>query len=160
MDASADEPSASRHRPTRRGRRARRVLPLDVTPAADSGLADFLLARINDDERKAVLATGGANEKADRWQATDARDWRTDVRDDTGKAVARCSAGVARHVAAWDPRHVLAECAAKRQIVERWRDNGEKPDDPLAFAVACLATPYSADPAYRAEWRPSPGRTS
>lgn len=61
--------------------------------------------------------------------------------------------GAPRHIAHWDPKRVLAECEAKREIVERSLSNTGvtvADDWPLHF----LALPYSDHPDYREEWKP------
>lgn len=62
----------------------------------------------------------------------------------------------ARHIARWDPARVLAECEAKRQIVERCAAvDFAMPSTHLAHGVlALLALPYADHPDYRDEWRP------
>ena len=56
-----------------------------------------------------------------------------------------CCTALARH----DPARVLAECEAKRQIVQ----NAQDPGDDLFVAI--LALPYADHPDYREEWRPT-----
>lgn len=79
---------------------------------------------------------------------------------------------VAEHVSRWDPARVLAECAAKRRIVETYqrhvREFAEAKDSldqwnlgrlrgmvaDLEYVVEELTTPYADHPDYRQEWRP------
>lgn len=72
----------------------------------------------------------------------------------------------AEHIAQWDPARVLAECAAKRKIIEAWRDADRDAADPeyeaeqqvaaitSAFddALLALAQPYAGRPGWRPEW--------
>ena len=48
-----------------------------------------------------------------------------------------------------DPAHILAECAAKRRIVNPvwWSEAGGQ-------VLELLALPYADHPDYRAEWKP------
>jgi len=55
----------------------------------------------------------------------------------------------------WYVLRVLAECAAKRAIVERYvylAGHGDSGD--ARWVLAALALPYADRPGYRAEWRP------
>lgn len=83
--------------------------------------------------------------------------------------------GPARHIAYWDPARVLAECEAKRRIVEMWEDpadvralpdsmvDGRDPDEiDIQTAVAetvdhivrLLGAAFADHPDYRPEWAP------
>lgn len=104
-------------------------------------LAEFLLARIAEDE-------------ADIGHEASPADY--------------CDAVEGIHLSA---RRALAECEAKRRIVEGWRrldaeDYGEfvvgggwdpgidYASDALEHAMRALALPYADHPDYREEWRP------
>lgn len=75
------------------------------------------------------------------------------------------AAGSGGHIAQWSPARVLAECAAKRQIIETCQHGHElleqDPNDPeivgwsdgLSDAVRALAQPYAGRPGWRDEWR-------
>jgi hypothetical protein len=106
-------------------------------------LAEFLLTRIAED---------GA--VADRWpEEVEPGTWV----DDRGHPI-------------WAPRsRVLAECEAKRRIVERYRHEAdvtartpasglktpqEARSGALGEACLLLALPYADHPDYRPEWRP------
>ncbi len=54
------------------------------------------------------------------------------------------------------PDRVLADCAARRAIVELQRTNlMDDPEDWQANEILCLlALPYADHPAYRPAWRP------
>jgi hypothetical protein len=130
-------------------------------------LADFLLQRIAEDEVVARAATRGA------WTAVG-----TEFVDDAGhpEEMTRGYVDVfydgptvieeiirgadAMHIARHDPARVLAECEAKRQIVERWPDpfgqwTAEQAEAARAakdFAVRALASVYADHPDYCEEW--------
>jgi hypothetical protein len=66
-----------------------------------------------------------------------------------------------RHITRWDPARVLAECDAKRRIVEDLQDELANQHDPepttLQLAdrtLRALALPYADHPDYREEWKP------
>jgi hypothetical protein len=129
-------------------------------------LAAWLLADdgpIAEDERVARAA-----------QIKGHRDWRTEpgqlgeleVIDDAGRVVVQerafvSEAGIARHIARWDPARVLAECAAKRAVVEAYRRSAEEHFTDYAAgeyaawesAALALAQPYAGRPGWREEWR-------
>ena len=52
----------------------------------------------------------------------------------------------AHHIARWDPERVLAECAVKRQVVER--------EGPSSAILRHLALVHADHRDYRDEWRP------
>ena len=110
-------------------------------------LAEFLLARIDEDEATA----DGLHDRG-----------RLDVRegcDQYSYDPRCCDCGV--------PARVLAECAAKRAIVEEYRasagpsyedadvDYDAGRESGLEAAVRLLASPYAAHPDYRPEWAPT-----
>ena len=129
---------------------------LDV---ATMSLDEFLLARIAEDRRVAMDASG----------AHGPADWNPDV-------VSQGPAGPTSvdHVVRHDPARVLAECSAKRRIVLACRDAGPETafvgthppglgDFPApahgqhqlaALVLALLALPYADHRHYRPEWRP------
>lgn len=108
-------------------------------------LADWLLGRIAEDEHAARSVLGDPG---------------IDGLLTTGEGP------IADHVARWDPERVLAECQAKRLIVEGFREADELADDAPAHSadaavvgawesvLRLLALPYADRPAYRTEWRP------
>lgn len=88
-----------------------------------SSLADFLLARIAEDEADA----------------------RRDFGDDTSPGT-------------WTT-WVLAQCEAKRRIVEAYLYLTSDPElrgQAWTFALRLLALPYSDHPDFQQEWKPSP----
>jgi hypothetical protein len=110
-----------------------------------SDLAEFLLARIAEDEL---------------W-ASQASPWATGSRDE-GQPIAW-----KRHVWNWSPMRVLDECDAKRRIVEEHAGGGgsicsvcadgmwnlERASLPCQ-TLRLLALPYADHPDYREEWKP------
>jgi hypothetical protein len=112
-----------------------------------SDLTEFLLARIADDEALARAShphakwwVDGPAEKSGMWWVYDAGA-KFKRRED------------AQFVAHHDPARVLAECAAKRHIVEWASDEVEwvvYGDDMLR----ALAAVYADHPDYRDEWKP------
>jgi hypothetical protein len=104
-----------------------------------SQLAEFLLARIAEDHSAAFFA------QQDEQLMGSLADQAVARGDHRGT-----------HAHRWSPARVLAECEAKRRIVEvDWRadDSGEATlvqQDVLRL----LALPYADHPDYRPEWRP------
>jgi hypothetical protein len=110
-------------------------------------LAEFLLARIAEDETEATRLAEYACPVCGSNQ------------------VHGCPGlmGEARHYS--DPRRVLAECEAKRRIVERASFIESFHDQSGSFTIAdleydehilpLLALPYADHPNFREEWRPS-----
>lgn len=107
-----------------------------------SELADFLLARIAEDEAVARQAV-------DYWSGDAASQPEYD------------------HITLHDPARVLAECEAKRRIVERYLDvkayvdRGNYDVDEYAAELSGLETalefltaPHADHPDYREEWKP------
>lgn len=129
-------------------------------------LAAWLLEQIAEDERIARLASGP------KWWletylnlgATPAAVWSAlPPRDENLVAANGPNPHNLRHLAAWDPARVLAECAAKRRIVARHRnlsdvnctacDASECLDFPCP-TLRLLALPYADRPGYDEAWRP------
>lgn len=118
-------------------------------------LAVFLLARIADDESLARQA--GDHALDDLAGAT---------------AAARINRMQFAHFHHWSPSRVLAECEAKRRIIDKHRHmddvveveyesehmedgwQSEAKADALEYAMRCLALPYADHADYREEWRP------
>ncbi len=128
-------------------------------------LADFLLARIDDDQRQAEQATPGPwqtvriDDTTDGWnvQARGRDGSRSDVAVDHAQpGEGACRAADSAHIVRWNPARVLAECDAKRHIIELQRsDLRDDPQDWEADEVLrLLALPYADHPDYRMEWRP------
>ena len=121
-------------------------------------LADFLLARITEDEAAAREASTGYAGR---------RHWLADkgslaIGDRTGGVVAyEVDFAPARtHIARHDPARVLAECETKRRIVEEYvlacsatYTGSETPAAAILEPVArLLALPYADHPDHQQEW--------
>lgn len=115
-----------------------------------SDLTDFLLARIAEDEAFASEASCGP------WEASRNREV---LGGDPQRLIAHPrQATNARFIRRHNPARVLAECEAKRRIVEE-ATLGAAPDTDLWAQVAwdvlrLLALPYADHADYREEWRP------
>lgn len=112
-------------------------------------LAEFLLARIAEDEALARSVVEAGDEAVGF--------------SDAAWAVANLPEPACSHALRWAPVPVLAECEAKRRIVEEHREQvevGEGPDyvggvlDGLESAIRALAAVHADHPDYREEWRP------
>lgn len=106
-------------------------------------LTEFLLARIAEDEaaaRRALVDEHGNQV----WQAQQWVELETDA---------------LTHVYRHDPHAVLAECEAKRRLIEaaeewRWDRDLAGPDPHSDWVLELLALPYAGHPDYRDEWKP------
>jgi hypothetical protein len=113
-----------------------------MTDTAVLTLSEFLLARIAEDEQRArdfeehyararngEYGRGGSEWNAPTWHGAE-------------------SIGFL-------PARVLAECEAKRQVVEDFTEGGnsEEEDNMLRWVVKVLAGVYSDHPDYRDEWQ-------
>lgn len=128
-----------------------------MTEVTTQTLADFLLARIAEDEAAATAAlasrTRPRSTPPGRWiQSTPG----ACVLDGGPNSVARsATAGVIAHIARHDPARVLAECEAKRRIVGQVERNvRDVTGGWLDRILHLLALPYADHPDYRDEWRP------
>lgn len=133
-------------------------------------LTEFLLARIDEDEAAARAASpapwsypgiesvaGGLLYDASRTIAQIVWD---NPGDHDGSIVRFLpwdeSDANGAHIARHDPARVLAECEAKRRIVEKYdhaRDCGQAPGGWLEECVAYLAAVYADHPDYDEAWR-------
>jgi len=113
-------------------------------------LTEFLLARISEDEA-AALAAGSSGDDQHWWVDGPAKVSGKWWIYSTGEKFAH--EHTARHIARHDPARVLAECEAKRRIVElfpspapvdSWDEAGER-------VLEMLALPYADHPDYREE---------
>jgi hypothetical protein len=112
-------------------------------------LAEFLAARLGEDEADAEAACGShwtAQDPDDDYEAD--RVW---VSGDRG-LVCRAGFRTADHIARHDPARVLREVEAMRGILEAHRR--VPTDSGLAVAVHHLATVYADHPDYDEAWRP------
>lgn len=137
-----------------------------------SGLVEFLLARIAEDENVARNhPTPGPWKIAEVTGYREPRYQVGPVREDDGGLVAT----EAQYFERWQPARVLAECEAKRRIVEMHRADGAPVVDLLGMeyefcwtcsdsgpdaqawpcdTIKALAAVYADHPDYRDEWRP------
>lgn len=127
-------------------------------------LAGFMLARIAEDEEVARGAAGVPWETM-RWpggsqvlvaaSAIRNEKWRLGK---LGHVATVEHTHDVDHIARHDPARVLAECDAKRRIVEQYIDavKGRKwaTCTALERVLPVLALPYADHPDYREEWRP------
>lgn len=121
-------------------------------------LVTFLGARIDEDEAAARQAgvggwTSGSHEITEC--VVDGPDIR--LYDEGGHDEHQ-----ARHIVRWEPRRVIAECEAKRALVDEHRREHDPCDHAydtslmgwLCITLRTLALPYADHPDYRDEWRP------
>src|SRR4029077_919260 len=88
-------------------------------------LADFLLARIQDDE---AIANGPESNSGTAYPTY------------LEELASLRNPRVQDHIARWDPARVLAECEAKRRIVEQWQGLNRDADKPsLSRTAATMA---------------------
>jgi hypothetical protein len=99
-------------------------------------IAEFLLARIAEDEAVARAARGAVD-------ALPVGEGYSEVK----------LPEVFDHVARWDPARVLAECEAKRRIVGIHQEPAEW-QLVSDMTLRVLALPYADRNDYRPEWRP------
>jgi Family of unknown function (DUF6221) len=132
-----------------------------------TGLARFLLARIAEDKEAARLAVEG---RWVRWRDQEhipGWDGFVVIGDDAAEG-AECNPVArvytqddAEHIMRWNPERVLAECDAKRRIVEgctELRRALDRDGVPTSFddedILGLLALPYADHPDYLPEWEP------
>lgn len=161
------------------------VVTATATPAATLTLTDFLLARIAEDEADAREAVIPAHDVPNaykphpalaRWRYTGKGDVEYDYDDPTpypdthnvtqGEYYPGVREECAPHIARHDPARVLAECEAKRGIVERcelviqafedgvmWSNVNRRERSHARMTIRTLARVYADHPDYQAEWR-------
>ncbi|MGY1812039.1 DUF6221 family protein [Blastococcus sp. SYSU D00820] len=119
-----------------------------------AGLTAFMLARIAEDEQAARAAVRVvAGREVAGWYWSGAGD--AVFLDGTSEPVAcgpwrqPMDQPAAHHIARWDPERVLAECAARRLLVESAAASTDG-----AAVLRALALPYCGHPEHRPEWRP------
>jgi hypothetical protein len=110
-------------------------------------LSEFLLARIGEDEEAAQAATPGPWEARPYWSASLDDSWAS-VPDIMPEPI---DARDASHIARWDPARVLAECAAKRRIVELVEPYVSRM---AGEVLELLALPYAGHEDYDPAWQP------
>lgn len=123
-----------------------------IPGARPQAIAEFLEARIAEDEARAFDADAWAAESGPaRW-----------IGGSGDGLVFRLGLGGA-HIASWSPARTLAECAAKRAIIElaegvetmdyqirnEWGGDLEGTGDDILKALAAI---YADHPDYRQEW--------
>ena len=125
-------------------------------------IAEWLAGVLDEDERVAI-ELGGRRWYADRgFVAADIGIVATGPQEDL-------TAAEADHIARHSPASVLADIAAKRQIINMYRDSTSEPVNPpdiedrermeaeagiLEEVITSTAAAYSHRPGYRTEWRP------
>lgn len=119
-------------------------------------LVDFLLARIAEEEQAARLAIDG--------QADPENGWGYEGRALTPHVGIIHHAVQADHIIRWHPARVLAECEAKRRIVDHEDARGAQSIVSFTGRVVravgtsgvlrCLALPYSDHPDFDGPWQP------
>jgi hypothetical protein len=143
-------------------------------------LTEFLLARIAEDEAQARAAVDiDGDPDSGVWHVVGRRDGYEDCRIEGADMIIYDEGGHTHdqslHIARHDPARVLAECEAKRRIVEAaveaqrgtdgWTRERLKTDtrsplpewarrDAYAEALRALALPYADHPDYRQGWKP------
>jgi hypothetical protein len=120
--------------------------------AVTSELANFLLARIAEDEEVALQS---AESYPGVW--TWDRKRQGDVACDGHYSVLYQDStddSSTPHILRWQPQRVLVECEAKRKAVQQLLGWPDKDVEHWAIyeAVAFLALPYANHPDYREEW--------
>lgn len=122
-------------------------------------LTEFLLNRITEDETAAISATPGPWDYAGQGQV---RHGDTSIGSDQFPEV--LAAEVRReqdglHIARHDPTHVLAECAAKRELIKAWQSHRRAKGYSeanfaagLGWAVRAIVAVYDTHPDYNADW--------
>jgi hypothetical protein len=130
-------------------------------------LADFLLARITEDENTARGSTAGpwrwfpgraglpaflesTGARARHWVEGQSFEAPTVVLGTNQGSMLRVRGRDAEHIAAWHPTRVLAECRAKRQLVESVGAD----DAAREVVLRTLAVVYADHPDYSEDWRP------
>ena len=121
------------------------------------GLPEFLLARFDEDERRARMAGNAkfyVTEPPLKRAYIEVEAERVNLPIDTIK---QCE--LWEHFAYRTPGRTLAECEAKRRIVDDAMALGPDgrvmfPSRQHGYVMRCLALPYADHPDYREEWRP------
>jgi hypothetical protein len=145
-------------------------------------LVTWLSAQLDEDERIAVAAASlcGCHGPAPEWDfADDDNGGRIAIRDNPHPDIRQRLTGrwnrsyndlfIARHIAHHDPARVLAEVAAKQEVLDHAKEwaatlrhtpDGWTEQTATAYRMAMewtlrlLAAPYADRPGYREEWRP------
>jgi len=144
-------------------------------------IAEFLTARFNEEYADAIAAqeadpapwrddttdSGSTNERSALGSGLVIAGDHTALWDCEGSSTLCMTAPTARHVARWDPAHVLREVEAKRAIIRQYVDavtaaDEEKFDeqgyvaDGIVLALGAvlehLAAPYAGHPDFEPRW--------
>lgn len=123
-------------------------------------ITEFLLARIADDKAVALATMDGPHPNADK-----AGNWFVAAIPYEGIGVSALPVGefgssspATEHMQRWSPARVLAECEAKRQVVESAdlgiQYGGREGQDLGWYVLKLHALPHADHPDYREEWKP------
>lgn len=110
-----------------------------------SSITDFLDARISEDEAAAQKAADSPSQAGMHW----GRYYREVLGPGAVEVGTTVTSDYAAHIARHDPARVLAECAAKRELVEVWSD-----EHGGHHVLRALATIYKDHPDYDEKWTP------
>lgn len=127
-------------------------------------VADFIRARLDEDEAAARAATPGAWKIRPRLEGVciDAGEYDQVIAPGVVSCGSYCYGGTssvdisdadAEHIARYDPARVLADVAAKREIVAWVGDYDADPDGSAWGILGHLAALYADHPDYQQEWR-------
>lgn len=122
-------------------------------------IADFLLARIAEDEEDALAADGTRWIHSDKIVTFEALGPDGDYVDASSPISVDTRAN-GWHIVRWSPERALAECEAKKALVERASSEARTTAQLVTtanlaeYTLRALALPYAAHPDYRPEWRP------
>lgn len=124
-------------------------------------LLQFLRARYDHEEQ---VARAASRDGAARWLAADHPADNYAVTDDKGQPVAYSEGSPneeqSAHIALHDPARVLADVAAKRQVLAICQSTEHQDSRGMTWVanevLAGLALPYADHDDYRPEWKPRP----
>jgi hypothetical protein len=144
-----------------------------MTTMATLTLAEFLLARIDEDEAFARRALQDWAWEDETGLFHDDADWVVDAPGAVWSSHGRFPVAgpppghmwfTGDHLARWDPARVLAECDAKRRVMDAALDDAEDRDGEWGAGRGAnrerilvwqlLALPYADHPDYLKDWRP------
>jgi hypothetical protein len=113
-------------------------------------ITEFIEARIAGDE----AAAHASIEAAEMYPYGDRKLPRLAVEDVPDQVRGYLGGTWGEHFARHDPARVLAECAAKRQMLAKIPRMGDPYDGPgtSIYVLQCLASVYKDHPDYRQEW--------
>ena len=123
-------------------------------------LAEFLLARIAEDEAAARAGISSQADPENGWGLIEYQGMAgLSLSPHVGHVHERVQG---EHIIRWHPARVLAECEAKRRIVAMQAENDDQRHQPgfhykaqmIEGVLRSLALPYADHPDYRESWRP------